>query len=177
VNFIRASPGIGPPGEPTPRCGELWLGATVDLEAILATSETVQLSVGNFLAFPDGWAFDFRVTRDPFTQRDMADSMPPGFPPMPGMSAREGRLEFGLRFSDGRRALPMGSDGTLQQRNGGGSMGQVVHGYLVTRAPTAEDVTFVFRYPAEGIGQGEYVLDGSLLAAAAQQCVPLWQPA
>jgi hypothetical protein len=155
-----------------------WLGATVDLAVVLATSDQAQITVSSFLAFPTGWEFTLEVR----AALDVDQSLlGPGFwDPTNPLAA--GHLQFGLLFEDGTRALPeLPDDGgdIVLTPTGGGSSGSGVASpgmairLWVHRTPRVESVAFIYEFPAGGIARSEWRLDGGILAAATNRCVQL----
>jgi hypothetical protein len=165
----RSDHGHGPPRNVLP--------GVVPVEAVLARTDEVVLSVASLQAYATGVTFELVVlARTP--ERGPGPlggphglswtGLGPGAPP-------DG-LRLGVAFPDGRRATSPdeawsedGPDDAVRIRPQGGGGSDTFHhiGIWVTPLPPAGPLALVCEWPAQGIPETRVVVDGAAVAEAA----------
>jgi hypothetical protein len=181
VGFFDAARVPPPPAPPSYRLPE-WIAppeniepSKVYIDLVLATTETLTLSIALLKVFPTGLSFELSCAghegAHPFF----------GGPPLV-----DGGLGFGVLFADGRTAIaghPRLSRPFLQRptgprlrtvSGGGGSGGNCRTTFWLWPLPPPGPLEFVCEWTLEGIPETGATVDAALLAGAAERCRELW---
>lgn len=160
------------------------LPGVVPVEAVLARTDDVVVSVASLHVYPTGLTFELVVlARTPERGHGPLGGplglswtgVGPGAPP-------DG-LRLGVAFPDGRRATTLderwpddGPDDVVRIRPQGGGGSDTFHhvGIWVTPLPPAGPLTFVCEWPAQGIPETRFVVDGADFAAAAGRALTVF---
>ncbi|WP_022927213.1 hypothetical protein [Patulibacter americanus] len=163
-------------GRPT---GEM--PGVVPVEAVIAATERVAVAVSAVFVYADGLSFDVVVMSSLDEPDDGPDVDPMLYThhhePISGAIPDE-MLRIGVALSDGRKATnltpppfrPVGDDVVvLRPGGGGGSSERYEQTYWVWPLPADGALTIVCEWPAHGVPETAYDLDGAAVLAAANR--------
>jgi hypothetical protein len=163
-----------------------WSGApenvlpvAVAINAILARTDGVAVSISDVRVYPAGLAFGLTLVRRE-RQELSRRAHHPYFLHGPG---EEGDPRFGVAYADGRKAVldapgprsPQEERGiVLRQGGGGGSERRWEGRFWLWPLPPEGPLTFAFVWPAEGIDEVLVEVDSAPIREAAGRAVELW---
>jgi hypothetical protein len=189
--FFELPPRPEPPEEP-PQPAPVWigpgdnvLGSAVELDLVLARTESVAVAVSELTSYPAGFEFTLTVRlRDPRHARfwhplelyrdDMEETIP------------DDLLRFGVQFSDGTKATslcpaypgfdPASPSGpVLVPRGGSGGGSRWDQRYWLWPLPPPGPVALVCEWPARGIALTRMEVDAGPILAGAGRAEVLWE--
>ena len=169
------------------RPSEAVLGAPVAISALLAKTERFALVVENFVAYPNGFAFDLVIRGNPMEMRDQQ-----------GMGLwhhRERGPRLGFEFSDGTRVSSIGrpvmgtmlvghagtdasgvpTEPVLRHTGGHGNNARFETRMWCFPLPSPGPITVYAEWEKEGIGETSAVLDGDAIRDASTRAITLWE--
>ncbi|MGF1432466.1 hypothetical protein [Kitasatospora sp. LaBMicrA B282] len=136
--------------------------------------------------FPAGFEFTVHVRRDRRPDGPGRGDALDWMPPIAQDRGSADQLRLGVLFPDGRRAVahegwsverrtPDGPQPpVISAEDGGGSEDHWDQGFWVWGLPEEGPVTIVHSWPAEGLTESRFELDGDALRAAAAETVVFW---
>lgn len=194
MSFFESPPPPRPPDDvqgPQPAWigpAENVLGASADLELVLARTEDVAVGVNGFVAEPNGVAFllDFRRRFGAFPGSEWGRP----FPPMhPSETRGEADFRFGVQFSDGRKATtlqetlalgrvdlsgPSPPPRLIPRGGSGGGQHAYQQGYWLWPLPPPGVLAFVCEWRAAGIAETRVEVDAGPIIAGSARATILW---
>ena len=159
-------------------------GVVVPLVRVLARNEDVAIIVSGIVAYPSGFDLTLiTIARLAWARRGIPPNpMTYGFPERTFPSPEF--LRFGLRFSDGSKAINVGfgrgagRSGAgvrdLHPRGSSGSGRKYTSRYWCEPLPPPGSLGLVCEWPKHGIAEVEDVISADLILAAAEHAEPIW---
>lgn len=160
----------------------LWVPGYLAEDVVLAVSDQAAIVMHGVACYPRGFAFSleaisrYEVTLDDETEEDM-DSP---FPFALWRPSRSASGQFGIQYSDGRRATlgerrfmargKRSNDAiTITPGGGGGGSGHWRHDVWVQPLPPPGSVTFAVEWRTKGIEETLHEIEGERFREAAQR--------
>ena len=152
---------------------------TVGATAVVASNDRFAIVVGPLAVYDRGLLLDLTLIRNPWSET--ADDRKLILGQIGPHNDADG-FRSGIRWADGRTArsdrrhidVDEGRNASMVNWGGGGSNDASRTEWWVWPLPDRGDLELITQFPAGGIPETAYVLDGDAIRAAAKAAQPIW---